>query len=196
MEPIFTVTNITVAPLPLLIYPTRYALSADGKVGTPGWANPKLAERLTTVPTPDGFLYFDFLGEPPTTLVHDLVTPISAPPISVLLPHWATGIRVFSKTNHIDWLIAPVTIKGMLHTGILGPGGETTGTELEYVDHNGSRQRIEVEIQPDTTGSQFVKNGAFVSIAGKIVQHQYVTRGNVARIVASEITPDKMGGPV
>ena len=87
---------------------------------------------------------------------------------------------------------APSTLKGVLHTGIVAIGGDTTGRILEYDDPQGQKKEIEVEITPQTVGSGLAKDGAHVTVAGPIVVHHYIERGNVPRIVAREIKADKV----
>jgi hypothetical protein len=83
-----------------------------------------------------------------------------------------------------------VTLTGVLKTGMMRIGGETTGTVLAYADKQGHAQTIEVEVTPQTKGAELAKDGASLSITGEIVVHHYVERGDVSRIVATEIAPN------
>ena len=86
---------------------------------------------------------------------------------------------------------APTTLTGVLHTGIVAIGGDTTGRVLEYNDPQGQKKTIEVEITAQTDGAGLATDGAHVSVTGLIVMHHYIERGDVPRIVASEIKVDK-----
>src|ERR1017187_7741789 len=86
---------------------------------------------------------------------------------------------------------APTTLTGVLHTGIVAIGGDTTGRVLEYNDPQGQKKTIEVEITAQTDGAGLATDGAHVSVTGLIVMHHYIERGDVPRIAASEIKVDK-----
>jgi len=88
---------------------------------------------------------------------------------------------------------APTTLKGMLRTGIVAIGGDTTGRVLDYNDPQRQKKTIEVEITTQTVGAGLATDGAHVSVTGLIVMHHYIERGDVPRIVASEIKVDKSG---
>ncbi len=84
----------------------------------------------------------------------------------------------------------PTTLRGVLHTGIVAIGGETTGKVLEYKDAKGQPQKIEVEVNAQTVGATLAKDGAHLVISGPIVVHHYVERGDVPRLVAQTIKAD------
>jgi hypothetical protein len=86
---------------------------------------------------------------------------------------------------------APTTLTGVLHTGIVAIGGDTTGRVLEYNDPHGEKKIIEVDITTQTVGAGLATDGAHVSVTGLIVVHHYIERGDVPRIVASEIKVDR-----
>ena len=86
----------------------------------------------------------------------------------------------------------PTTLTGGLHTGIVAIGGDTTGRVLDYNDPQGQKKTIEVEITTQTIGAGLATDGAHVSVTGRIVVHHYIERGDVPRIVASEIKADKI----
>ena len=85
----------------------------------------------------------------------------------------------------------PTTLTGVLHTGIIAIGGDTTGRVLDYTDPQGQKKTIEVEITAQTIGAGLATDGAHVSVTGLILMHHYIERGDVPRIVAREIKVDK-----
>jgi predicted Na+-dependent transporter len=90
---------------------------------------------------------------------------------------------------------ASTTLTGVLHTGIVAIGGDTTGRVLEYNDPQAQKKTIEVEITAQTDGAGLATDGAHVTVTGPIVVHHYIERGDVPRIVASEIKADKSVEP-
>ncbi len=84
----------------------------------------------------------------------------------------------------------PTTLTGVLHTGILAIGGDTTGRVLDYNNPQGQKKPIEVEITTQTVGAVLATDGAHVSVTGLIMVHHYIERGDMPRIVASGIKAD------
>jgi len=75
---------------------TKITIKAKGEVGTPGFTNPQLVQIAKTSTT----LTFEFVAEPPTGIVLQVVTPIGAtkttPPLKAPFPKKVT---VVTKTN-------------------------------------------------------------------------------------------------
>lgn len=78
----------------------RILVFAMGEVPTSGWSRPRLAQRFYVTPPADGIQEFDFLAEPPSGIVAQVVLPIAAQGI-FSCPDWMTGIRVIGAQNSV-----------------------------------------------------------------------------------------------
>lgn len=66
---------------------------------TTGWRNPSLSEYVYIVPPKDGIIDFDFLAEPPTGIVLQVLTPIVAEYVWRGDFQDVDGVRIHASTN-------------------------------------------------------------------------------------------------
>jgi hypothetical protein len=81
--------------------PPSILVEATGTVGTPGWRNIRL-DRLEKVLSADGILDLDFVGDPPTGIVPQVVRPANAD--FIIDPKEAekiVGVLVHSRTGNL-----------------------------------------------------------------------------------------------
>ncbi len=82
--------------------PPFLVVNAKGKVGTPGWTNPTLTRLVYVTEPADGIQDYEFHATPPTGMVPEVVTPISAADRWHDPAKWVKGVRVKSATNSIE----------------------------------------------------------------------------------------------
>jgi len=80
---------------------------------------------------------------------------------------------------------AASTFRGVLHTGMMGIGGEHTGIDLALDDGT----RLEVDPVSGRADAEAL-NGKRVVVTGTIITHSYVERGQVRMLKADSIKPD------
>jgi len=79
--------------------PPKLSIDAKGMAASMGWSNPTLVPRVYVQPPPDGIYDYDFQAKPPTGIVPQVLTPISATLVVPEIPTGLKGVRVHSKTN-------------------------------------------------------------------------------------------------
>lgn len=85
--------------------PPQVAVMATGQVGTPGWTGAELKPMETEL-SADGILDLEFIGEPPTGIVIQVVTPISANIVWKKDVDRLVGVKVHTRTNDITRLVS------------------------------------------------------------------------------------------
>ncbi len=84
--------------------PPQLAVFAGGMVGTPGWTGLEL-NPLEKKLSADGILDLEFVGEPPTGPVIQVVTPVSAHAVWTEDVDRLVGVKVYSRTNEVTRLV-------------------------------------------------------------------------------------------
>ena len=79
--------------------PPQLKIEAHGKAASMGWTQPTLSPHVYIQPPPDGIYDFDFDAVPPTGIVPQVLTPISAELVLTEIPKGMKGVRVHAKTN-------------------------------------------------------------------------------------------------
>lgn len=86
--------------------PPQVHVAAVGRVTTSGWSAPELTAWVYVMPPADGIQDFDFVATPPTGMVLDVISPISAETSLTVDPanYWGPGkplrgVRVHAQTN-------------------------------------------------------------------------------------------------
>ena len=75
-------------------------VDSNGKVNTSGWSDSALVD--TPRPPSDGRHHLDFVAEPPTGIVLQVITPIAAGPRSLQAGAGRFCVVVHSATNEIE----------------------------------------------------------------------------------------------
>jgi hypothetical protein len=81
--------------------PPGLLADANGEVPTAGWTNIRLEPFFYVVPPADGIWDMDFVGDPPTGIVAQVVLPVSAS-ITLPAPHWLKGVRIHAAQNELE----------------------------------------------------------------------------------------------
>ena len=79
--------------------PPQLKIEAHGKASSMGWTKPTLSPHVYIQPPPDGIYDYDFVAIPPTGIVPQVLTPISAELVLTEIPKGMKGVRVHAKTN-------------------------------------------------------------------------------------------------
>lgn len=79
--------------------PPQLKIEAKGQAASMGWTNPTLSPRVYIQPPPNGIYVYDFVATPPTGIVPQVLTPISAELVLTEIPKGMKGVRVYSKSN-------------------------------------------------------------------------------------------------
>lgn len=123
MQLIMEVTDVRIAILES--NPAKVNVWASGQVSTSGWTNPSLGPWFYVSPPSDGIQDFDFLADPPTGIVLEVITPIAAQLRIDLDPenYWGEGktlkgVRIHARSNKKE---AAVEIRREM----LAAGGDT-----------------------------------------------------------------------
>jgi hypothetical protein len=81
--------------------PPKYHIRACGQATTTGWSNGRLRPIPTKKPPADGIYDFEFIADPPTGIVAEVITPIASHPLL-----WqpgdgseVEGVRVIASAN-------------------------------------------------------------------------------------------------
>lgn len=91
--------------------PPRIAIAVQGHAATPGWTNPRLVPEAEEL-SPDGILDLTFAGTPPTGIVPQVLTPVSASILWTREAERVVGIRVVSRTDTLFRFVNPVSLPG------------------------------------------------------------------------------------
>jgi hypothetical protein len=97
MEKIAQIDSVSVSLIKT--NPPQLKIDAQGQAASPGWTNPTLSPRVYVQPPPDGIWDFDFVATPPSGVVPQVLTPISAGLVLKEIPTGMKGVRVHSKSN-------------------------------------------------------------------------------------------------
>lgn len=81
--------------------PPAISVSANGWVPTSGWTRPDLSPWMYIMPPADGILDLDFVAEPPSGIVLQVLCKIGVAK-SFAVPAWVRGVRVHTSTNSIE----------------------------------------------------------------------------------------------
>jgi hypothetical protein len=84
--------------------PPAISVSANGWVTTSGWTRPDLSPRMYIMPPADGILDLDFVAEPPSGIVLQVLCQICVAK-SFPVPAWVRGVRVHTSTNSIEAML-------------------------------------------------------------------------------------------
>lgn len=76
-------------------------VAATGHTRTSGWSNVALAPRFYVTPPADGMWDFDLVGDPPTGIVLQVITPVAAVG-KFGRPSWVKGVRVHAESGSVE----------------------------------------------------------------------------------------------
>ena len=85
--------------------PPILVINAYGVVATLGWSNPRLEPRYYIEFPADGIQDFDFVADPPTGMVPQVITPIAAQIEWDNPPEELKGVRIHAQTNNVEHLL-------------------------------------------------------------------------------------------
>ena len=98
-ELVRTVDAASVRPIRM---PNTVEVKANGTVSTGGWSKGFLSRVPTTVEPADGIYDFNFEATPPSGIVNQMITPISATPLKWRpYPKGLKGVRIHAKENTV-----------------------------------------------------------------------------------------------
>lgn len=84
--------------------PPQWSVKAEGIAATPNWSNPRLEQRYYINFPEDGIQDFDFVADPPSGIVNQVLSPITAYADWVNVPEYVKGVRIHSKFDSIEIL--------------------------------------------------------------------------------------------
>ena len=98
--------------------PLKLSITAFGTVPTSGWKNADLIPYIYIQPPPDGIYDYDFVAEPPDQPVPQVITPIVANKVELLLDD-LKGVKVHASLNSKVALLGEslgrtIVLKGVL----------------------------------------------------------------------------------
>jgi hypothetical protein len=82
--------------------PPELVITARGTCSTPGWQDIQLSIYEYVTPPADGMQEFDFVGTPPSGIVTQVLTPVSAEYLMPDPPKWLRGVRIHAATNSLE----------------------------------------------------------------------------------------------
>lgn len=93
--------------------PRNFLIQADGEVVSSGWKNSELTFWRYNKPPVDGIQDFDFVAEPPTGIVLQVISPIDGEAMITdfnIKNYWGRGqplmgVRVHATSNSLEKLI-------------------------------------------------------------------------------------------
>jgi hypothetical protein len=84
------------------INPPNLVINASGLVSTSGWTNGHLIPYAYITPPADGIYEFDFVADPPSGIVLQVISPIIAKPyVWENYPNDLTGVKIYASSNSI-----------------------------------------------------------------------------------------------
>jgi hypothetical protein len=96
-ELIYQVDSVTITYIKK--NPPEYRIDATGKTTTSGWSNGSLSAVEYVQAPPDGVYDYQFVGEPPSGISTQVLTPISTSKALEKMPKGFRGVRVHAVTN-------------------------------------------------------------------------------------------------
>lgn len=85
--------------------PPTINFKVTGMAPTGGWSGPELLAHEYTTPPQDGIQEFEFVAEPPTNIVKQVLTLITANHVFDPRPSWVRGIRIYASSNNVETLL-------------------------------------------------------------------------------------------
>lgn len=104
-------------------YPPTLSMSVFGRYSTTGWSQAVLLPRVYVQEPEDGIQEFDLVAAAPSGLVLQIEVPMTAE-ITMKMPKWARGVRVYSAKNQIEQLF-PAQLEPMSDAVDIGAGDDT-----------------------------------------------------------------------
>ncbi|MEO6015481.1 MAG: hypothetical protein ABIQ30_18085 [Devosia sp.] len=78
--------------------PPTLLVTATGRAATPGWKHLDLVPLETTL-SPDGILDLEFVGDPPTGIVPQVITAVTADYMTTADVEKIVGVQIHARTN-------------------------------------------------------------------------------------------------
>lgn len=155
---------------------SRLTVTVQGKVTTAGWSKPELIPFIYVMPPADGIMDFNFIAEPPTDLVAQVLTPIVTTHIEEHPPSWVRGVRVHASLNSKEALIGEMPDSGQVFVK-----GRLTDEGVEYqVLRTESGELYSLAGEVKEKGFQV---GDTVYVLGTIVPISFCMQGTTIAIV-------------
>lgn len=98
---LFSISNIRLAVLES--NPPQLSVAVTGLSTTSGWKNVELVPLEKTL-SPDGILDLDFVGEPPTGIAMQILTPVAASMVWTQDVERLVGVKVYSRSGDVTRL--------------------------------------------------------------------------------------------
>lgn len=146
--------------------PPKLLISASGLTRTSGWTSPILIPLFQPGVTPKGGDYrFEFMATPPTGLVPEVLTPISATYLFTSIPRGIQKVTIIASSNEMEEPIGvtpksfePEELQDLLEcTGVSGTGS------FEEALHNAKQGLLKLRgglyVRGEVVAVQFVMGG-------------------------------------
>ena len=147
--PLLSVTTMQISIL--TSDPPQIAVTVQGYAGTPGWTDLRLVPDEGEL-SPDGILDLTLTGTPPSGVIQQVLTPVSASIIWTHEVERVIGIRALSRTDSLFRFVNSTPLPGPADPTLIS---DLTGRTLRVLrpgdpvtaDSNPTRMNIEVDFR-------------------------------------------------